>query len=120
MRQVIEHLKNIGAVKIRSKNHDVYQLPNGRRFAMPQSASDQRAEQNALHELKGLLGEKDYTFRDGERREKKRTGGRSDQEQYEKVDSIDCRCMRCQLKTALKIEPLQQPRWLRRKQKFAD
>ncbi len=42
------------AIRIRHKNHDIWQLPNGRRFVVGTSPSCARAEQNALAMLKRL------------------------------------------------------------------
>ncbi len=70
MEKTESFLKEIGATPIRSKKHRVWRLPNGKNFVIPNSASDCRADANALHDLKNILyGTK--VFKEGVRREKK-------------------------------------------------
>lgn len=109
--KVTDYLREIGAEKIRSKRHNIYQLPNGRRIAIAQTSSDFRAEQNQLKDIRAALGLTPSTFQEGERRTKKIRPGREVLPQYEKVatgetpHSLTCRCIRCQLKRELKIVP---------------
>lgn len=50
-----DELKRVGAVLIRWKKHDVYRLPNGRKFTLAKTASDPRSEQNHLADLRREL-----------------------------------------------------------------
>lgn len=55
MKAIRGELKRAGAVLIRWKKHDVYRLPNGRKFTLAKTASDQRSEQNHLTDLRRAL-----------------------------------------------------------------
>lgn len=50
-----ELLEACGAELIRSKRHNVFKLPSGRRFTVPKTASDTRSLKNSLARLKRLL-----------------------------------------------------------------
>jgi hypothetical protein len=52
---VTDELKRIGAVLIRQKRHQVWSLPDGRKYVMSQTPSDWRAEQKQLSMLRRLL-----------------------------------------------------------------
>ena len=48
-------LRAAGAVLVRESKHRVYRLPNGRALVISKTASDWRAEQNMLRDLRRLL-----------------------------------------------------------------
>jgi hypothetical protein len=48
-------LRACGAVLVRETNHHVFRLPNGTMMTIAKSASDHRAEQNVLADLKRRL-----------------------------------------------------------------
>ena len=50
--KVSDELQRLGAVLIRTKKHDVWRLPDGRRFVVAQSPSDARSEANTLADLR--------------------------------------------------------------------
>ena len=50
-----DELKRVGAVLIRWKKHDVYRLPNGRKFTLAKTASDPRSEKNHFADLRRAL-----------------------------------------------------------------
>ena len=54
--KVVMALQACGAIKVRSKRHDVWKLPNGKTYVLSQSPSHTSAERHALHLLKKLLG----------------------------------------------------------------
>jgi hypothetical protein len=49
-------LHDHGAVLVRRRTHRVYRFPDGRSFTLPRSPSDHRWSQNALQDLRRLLG----------------------------------------------------------------
>jgi hypothetical protein len=49
-------LDAVGARLKRTKKHRVYELPNGRTFVVGSTPSDNRAEQNALSDLRAISG----------------------------------------------------------------
>ena len=55
---ILEQLKRAGAVLVRQKNHQVWRLPNGRRYVMSQTPSDRRASKNQISVLQRLLKSK--------------------------------------------------------------
>jgi hypothetical protein len=48
-------LQEIGAVKLRQSRHEIWQLPNGRRVSLSVSASDKRANQNQIKDIKRAM-----------------------------------------------------------------
>jgi len=52
---ILDKLKRHGAVLIRRKNHQVWRLPNGRKYVMSQTPSDGRAGRNQAAVLKRLM-----------------------------------------------------------------
>jgi len=52
---ILDQLKRAGAVLVRQKNHQVWRLPNGRRYVMSQTPSDGRAGKNQAAVLKRLM-----------------------------------------------------------------
>ncbi len=54
---IVAQLKRAGAVLVRAKNHQVWRLPNGRRFVIAQTPSDVRAVKNQAAVLRRLLRE---------------------------------------------------------------
>ena len=52
---VVAMLKAVGAELLRDKNHEVYVLPNGKRFVRFMSPSDHRNEKNEMRSLKKAL-----------------------------------------------------------------
>jgi hypothetical protein len=52
---ILEQLKRAGAVLVRRKNHQVWRLPNGRRYVIAQTPSDRRAGRNQAAVLKRLM-----------------------------------------------------------------
>jgi len=64
-------LKEHGAVLVRQKKHQVWELPDGRHFTIGSTPSDSaRAGLNSLRDLRRFLG-LTPPHKDGERREKK-------------------------------------------------
>lgn len=61
------------------REHDIWLLPNGKKFTIGTSMSDRRAPYNTMQNLKHLLGLVDSSPKDteGERRERKSKGGGS-------------------------------------------
>jgi hypothetical protein len=55
---IIDELRRFGAVLLRRKNHQVWRLPNGRRFVVSQTASDHRALRNQMATLRRTLEQK--------------------------------------------------------------
>ena len=55
---ILDQLKRAGAVLVRRKNHQVWRLPNGRRYVMAQTPSDRRAGRNQAAVLKRLIKNK--------------------------------------------------------------
>lgn len=55
MGKVEAKLKNVGAVLVRHNKHEVWKLPNGRKFFKTGTPSDRRSELNDLACLKRLL-----------------------------------------------------------------
>jgi hypothetical protein len=54
-KQLETTLREMGAVLVRTKRHNVYRFPDGRTYAQPQSSSDWRSTRNALGDLRHLL-----------------------------------------------------------------
>jgi len=54
---VMQLLKSVGATLARDKNHEVWVLPNGKRFVRFMSPSDHRNEKNEMRSLKRALGQ---------------------------------------------------------------
>lgn len=52
---ILDQLKRAGAVLVRKKNHQVWRLPDGRRYVMSQTPSDRRAGRNQAAVLNRLL-----------------------------------------------------------------
>ncbi|CAB4166309.1 hypothetical protein UFOVP836_26 [uncultured Caudovirales phage] len=52
---ILDQLKRAGAVLVRQKNHQVWRLPDGRRYVMSQTPSDGRAGRNQAAVLRRLL-----------------------------------------------------------------
>lgn len=50
-----EMLKDLGAVLVRTKKHDVYRLPNGQMVTLAHSASDHRAEKNQIRDIRRAM-----------------------------------------------------------------
>lgn len=72
-------LEESGAVLLRSKKHQVWQLPNGKKFVRSQTPSDQHSDRNNFSDLRRVLGIVDETRgQEGERREKKLKTKKSD------------------------------------------
>lgn len=82
--KVDELLKQTGAVLIRHKKHEIWKLPNGQNFVRAQTPSDKKADTNSLSDLKNLLGLNDERGREGVRREKKTSNGRTETFHYER------------------------------------
>ncbi len=55
---ITDELRRIGAVLVRWKRHQVWRLPNGRRFVVSQTASDHRALRSQMASLKRELAKK--------------------------------------------------------------
>lgn len=51
-KQITNHMRSIGAVLLRHKKHNVWQLANGRLIVTSQSPSDYRAFSNVLGDIK--------------------------------------------------------------------
>lgn len=67
-----EVLKSIGAVFKRKKKHEIWELPNGKVLSCSSTPSDCRADENALRDLRRMMGPTDpERGKPGERREKK-------------------------------------------------
>jgi len=73
--KVNELLSQAGAVLKRARKHEVWALPNGKKFVRGQTPSDKRADDNNLSDLKHTLGIVKPVAVEGERREKKATSG---------------------------------------------
>lgn len=73
MRNSIDLLKEVGAVLVRTKRHNVWRLPNGSTVIMSQSPSDFRAEANRVREIRHKMGMVDAApkLTAGKRRERK-------------------------------------------------
>jgi hypothetical protein len=54
-RKITTALKEAGAVLVRDHKHAIYRLPNGATMVVAKSASDHRAEQNFLMDLRRAL-----------------------------------------------------------------
>jgi hypothetical protein len=54
-RDITQQLKQCGAVLLRQRTHEVWRLPNGRRFVRSVSPSDRYAFRNQERELSKLL-----------------------------------------------------------------
>lgn len=54
--RVYSLLSSVGAVLKRRKNHEVWQLPNGKNFVRSCTPSDVRGDLNNLSDLKHALG----------------------------------------------------------------
>ena len=52
---IFDQLKRAGAVLVRTKNHQIWRLPNGRNYVMSQTPSDGRAVKNQLSVLRKML-----------------------------------------------------------------
>lgn len=52
---ILDQLKRAGAVLVRTKNHQIWRLPNGRNYVMSQTPSDGRAGRNQAAVLRRLL-----------------------------------------------------------------
>ena len=63
-------LKESGAVLIRNHKHEVWQLPNGKKFVRAKTPSDKDSARNNLSDLKHALGIQSNGGQVGERREK--------------------------------------------------
>ena len=75
-REVNQLLKESGAVLLRDSKHEVWRLPNGRKFTRAKTMSDAyRGSLNSLAELRKALGVENRGHGEGERRERKRTDG---------------------------------------------
>lgn len=57
--EVDRRLLRIGAVLLRCNTHEVWRLPNGRKFVKAQTPSDHRAQLNQMKQLDRLTGERD-------------------------------------------------------------
>ena len=57
-KEVLKLLKESGAKQIRSKKHDIWELPDGQRYTLPATPSDHRSWKNNLAKLKWFLGRK--------------------------------------------------------------
>lgn len=77
-REIESILKEHGAVLHRRKKHLVWRFPDGKIFIQASTASDERSIANNLGDLKKLLGLQSE-HKEGERRVKTRTAGRSEQ-----------------------------------------
>lgn len=77
-REIESILKEHGAVLHRRKKHLVWRFPDGRIFIQAATASDERSVANNLGDLKKLLGLQSE-HKEGVRRVKTRTAGRSEQ-----------------------------------------
>ena len=65
-------LRDVGAILLRKKKHEVYQLPDGRRFVRSSTPGCVSSSDNNLAELKTALGlHNEQRGAEGERREKK-------------------------------------------------
>lgn len=73
MSKVAKLLNECGAVLERDGKHEVWLLPNGKKFTRAKTPSDYRAEENQLHDLRHALGLVDSSpkLEEGQRREKK-------------------------------------------------
>lgn len=52
---ILDQLKRAGAVLVRTKNHQIWRLPNGRNYVMAHTPSDGRAVKNQLSALRKML-----------------------------------------------------------------
>ena len=77
-REIESILKEHGAVLHRRKKHLVWRFPDNRIFIQASTASDERSVANNLGDLKKLLGLQSE-HKEGVRRVKTRTAGRSEQ-----------------------------------------
>jgi hypothetical protein len=77
-REIENILKEHGAVFHRRKKHLVWRFPDGKIFIQASTASDERSVANNLGDLKKLLGLQSE-HKEGVRRLKTRTAGRSEQ-----------------------------------------
>lgn len=59
--EVTRILEQNGAILKRDKNHEVWQLANGKQFVRAKTPSDVRSDQNNLADLKRLLGQQPST-----------------------------------------------------------
>jgi hypothetical protein len=51
-KELMRALEAAGAVFLRNTNHEIWKLPNGHNFVMPNTASDHRNTKNALRDLR--------------------------------------------------------------------
>lgn len=71
--EVVQTLREHGAVMVRQTKHQVWKLPDGKTFVVASTPSDVRADKNSLAILRNTLGINDPTRgQDGERRERSR------------------------------------------------
>ena len=52
---ILDQLKRAGAVLVRTKNHQIWRLPNGRNYVIAHTPSDGRAGRNQAAVLRRLL-----------------------------------------------------------------
>lgn len=69
-------LEQLGATLKRENKHLVFGMPNGRTFVAAKSASDQRAEANAIHTARKVAGVVVERRQDERRREPRHRVGR--------------------------------------------
>ncbi len=65
-----------GATLVRTKKHNVYELPNGKRVSMANTPSDVNAVRQQLRSLEKALGLREGLGEPGERRERPSKQGR--------------------------------------------
>jgi len=54
-KQITNHMRSIGAVLVRSKNHNVWRLKNGRIVVTSCTPSDWRAFKNTLKDIRRAM-----------------------------------------------------------------
>lgn len=55
--EVLELLQDLGAELLRMRNHQVWRLPNSRRFVVPKTTASARSWKNAMSDLRRLASQ---------------------------------------------------------------
>jgi chromosome segregation ATPase len=102
-RRLSQALADAGAVLKRDRKHRVYELPNGQTLVVARTASDYRAEQNTLRDLRHALGETPAVkAEEPSRKEKVAKPGRQDDRAWGGLqEAQDATTRRQQLRTRI-------------------
>jgi chromosome segregation ATPase len=102
-RRLSQALADAGAVLKRDRKHRVYELPNGQTLVVARTASDYRAEQNTLRDLRHALGETPAPkAEEAPRKEKVSKPGRQDDRAWGGLqEAQDATTRRQQLRTRI-------------------